>query len=178
MILGLDISTSITGFTVIDFNGNVKECSYIDLRKRTGLFSKAMGVETELKKVFEKYPIEKVWIEASLMMFTPGKSSATTIDALAKFNGIVSWIVYQLCGDVNFIPAVSARKNCGIRMQKGRKGKDLVMEYMLNNETWFKVERTKNDKIQPYCFDQADSFIIAKAGYLQWTAASIKLQTL
>lgn len=102
------------------------------------------------------------------MMFTAGKSSATTIAALTKFNGIVSWIAYQYCPNVHFIPAVSARKQIGLKMVKGKKGKEIVMEHMLNKEAWFKVDYTRTGKIKPYCYDMADSFVIAKAGFLEW----------
>ena len=33
MILGLDVSTSITGYTILDYDGNVVACDHIDLRK-------------------------------------------------------------------------------------------------------------------------------------------------
>jgi hypothetical protein len=168
MILGLDISTSVTGYTLIDDAGNIVENSYIDFKKETGIFEKAAKVEKILGDLHRKYDFDKVWIESSLMMFSAGKSSAVTIDTLAKFNGIVSWIAYGFCTELHFIPAVSARKQIGLKMVKGRKGKDIVMEHMLNSESWFKVDYTKTGKIKPYCYDMADSFVVAKAGFLQW----------
>lgn len=167
MILGLDISTSITGYTIIDENGSVVECNHIDLTKVDGFLNKASACQTILGKLFSQYPIKAVWIEESLQMFSMGKSSAKTLATLTKFNGIISWIVFdKFAINPQYIPAVSARKACGIKMQKGKKGKECVMEYMAANESWFKIELTKTGNIKPYCYDRADSFVIAKAGFL------------
>jgi len=170
MILGLDISTSITGYTILDDTGNVIECSYIDLKKEHGLFEKAAKIDKVLLGLYKKYSFDKIWIEESLQKFAMGKSSASTIAALSKFNGIVSWISWQLCPVVQFIPAISARKQIGLKMIKGIKGKDIVMLHMMNNEPWFKVEYKKTGKIKDHCFDMADSFVIAKAGFMKTVA--------
>lgn len=168
MILGLDISTSITGYTILDDTGVCIVCDHIDLAKIDGTINKASLVCTNLEKLFSIYPIKQVWIEESLQMFSMGKSSAKTLATLTKFNGIVSWIVFdKFLINPQYIPAVSARKACGIKMQKGKKGKECVMEYMAANESWFKIELTKTGNIKPYCYDRADSFVIAKAGFLK-----------
>lgn len=168
MILGLDISTSVTGYTIINDNGSVVVCDHIDLTKSEGFLNKASVCQANLAKLFALYSIEQVWIEESLQMFAMGKSSAKTLAALTKFNGIVSWIVFNDFLLVpNYIAAISARKTCGIKTEKGKKGKECVMEHILANERWFKSELTKTGKLKPYCYDRADSFIIAKAGYLK-----------
>ena len=38
MILGLDISTSITGYTLLNEDGELLECGHIDLRKEKNFF--------------------------------------------------------------------------------------------------------------------------------------------
>ena len=38
MILGLDISTSITGYTILNFEGKILACYHIDLRKEKNFF--------------------------------------------------------------------------------------------------------------------------------------------
>jgi hypothetical protein len=61
----------------------------------------------------------------------------------------------------------TARKTCGIEISKGIPAKQQVMNWMLENQTWFKVEKKKNSKnIKDHYYDMADSFIIAKAGLL------------
>lgn len=167
MILGLDISTSITGYTIMNDSGIVIECDHIDLKKEVGAFSKGVKIQNKLDELYTKYKFDAVWIEESLQMFTMGKSSSKVLAALTKFNGIVSWIAYQFCTNVNYIPAVSARKQIGLKMIKGTKGKEIVMKHMIDNEKWFTVEYKKTGKVKDYCFDRADSFVIAKAGFLK-----------
>jgi Holliday junction resolvasome RuvABC endonuclease subunit len=168
MILGLDISTSITGYTILDDNGLVVECDHVDLKNFEDTFSKAENVDLKLNLLFQKYKIESVWIEESLQKFSMGKSSAKTLATLTKFNGIVSWIIYdRFAIQPKYLPAISARKLCGIKVEKGKKGKEFVMEHMKQNESWFQIEHTKKDNIKNYCYDRADSWVMARAGYLK-----------
>ena len=39
------------------------------------------------------------------------------------------------------------------------------MKYVLDNKMLFSVEYTRTGKFKPHCYDEADSLIIAKAGY-------------
>ncbi len=168
MFLGLDISTSITGFSLLSDSGDVVLCDYINLKKLTNMFDKAKTVEHKLKEIFDNNKIEQVWIEESLQMFSSGMSSAKTLATLTKFNGIVSWIAWDKFGTTpEYIAAVSARKEIGLTVQKGKRGKDVVMEYMLDKETWFQVEYGRTGKIKPHFYDMADSFVVAKAGFLR-----------
>ena len=95
-----------------------------------------------------------------------GKSSAHTISTLTKFNGIISWFTYEIYEmEPEYIPAVSARKKCGLTVKRGIKAKEQVIKFLLDTEPAFDVEYTKNGNLKPHCYDEADSLIIAKAGY-------------
>ena len=132
------------------------------------MFDKAKTVEQKLQEIFNNNNVEQVWIEESLQMFSSGMSSAKTLATLTKFNGIVSWIAWDKFGITpEYIAAVSARKEIGLTVQKGKRGKDVVMEYMLDKETWFQVEYGRTGKIRPHFYDMADSFVVAKAGLLR-----------
>ena len=167
MIIGLDISTSITGYTILDLDGQTQEIGHWNFtNKKTfpTLFSKALEVRKQLSEL--DYPIDYVYIESALSMFAMGRSSASTISLLTKFNGIVSWICYETFGvEPEYIPAVSARKKCGITIKRGTPAKEQVMKYVLDNKMLFSVEYTRTGKLKPRCYDEADSLIIAKAGY-------------
>lgn len=170
MFLGLDISTSVTGITVLSNSGDVILCDYINLKKTTDMFQKAKQVECKLQEIFQEHTIEEIWIEESLQMFSSGMSSAKTLATLTKFNGIVSWISWDKFGiQPEYIAAVSARKEIGLLVPKGRKGKEVVMEHMLDKESWFIVDYGRTGKIKPHFYDMADSFVIAKAGFLRCT---------
>jgi len=170
MFLGLDISTSVTGFTLLGDSGDVVLCDYIDLKKLAGTFDKAKAVESKLKDILDNNNVTEIWIEESLQMFSSGMSSAKTLATLTKFNGIISWIIWDRFGiEPNYIAAVSARKEIGLTVSKGQRGKDVVMKHMLDKEAWFVVDYGRTGKIKPYFYDMADSFVVAKAGFLKCT---------
>ena len=43
--------------------------------------------------------------------------------------------------------------------------KEQVMNFLIDNEPHFTVEYGRTGKPKPYCYDQADSLIIARAGF-------------
>ena len=174
MILGLDISTSIIGATVLDVTGEVVYCEAWDLRNKRhfpNIFAKVQRFKQVMGNLYQinKYPIDSIFIEQSLMAFRPGFSSAKTILTLAKFNGILSYVCQQDFGvEPQYIGASTARKSCGIKIPKGEKAKDVVLQYVLDNEPNFVVEYTKHGNPKPGSYDRADSLIIARAGYNLW----------
>mgnify|MGYP003317879464 FL=1 len=171
MILGLDISTSITGITLLDDNGEVKVMNAIDTRKYKNFFQKAEAVKKVLTDLSNSYKVEEIFIEQSLQSFRSGFSSAKTLSTLSRFNGIVSWMCYSLWNlEPQYLAATSARKLCGIKIPKGEKAKPVVLQYVLDNEPTFVVEYTKHGNPKPDSFDRADSWVIAKAGFFQKTA--------
>ena len=170
MILGLDISTSITGITLLDDNGEVKIMSAIDTRKYKNFFQKAEAVQKVLTDLSNSYKVEEVFVEQSLQSFRSGFSSAKTLSTLSRFNGIVSWMCYSIWNlEPQYLAATSARKLCGIKIPKGEKAKPVVLQYVLDNEPTFVVEYTKHGNPKPDSFDRADSWVIAKAGFFQKT---------
>jgi len=178
MILGLDVSTSITGATVVDKNGEILFCESWDTRNKKHfptLWDKAIFIENKLKdvKVRRGYAIEKVYVEESLQTFKSGFSSAKTLSTLAKFNGIVSFTCYKVFDlQPEFIGASSARKLCGIKVERGRKAKEVVLEHLLDNEPNFSIEYTKHGNPKPGSWDRSDSIIIARAGLKKWESGN------
>lgn len=166
MILGLDISTSCTGITVIDKNSIILLNTYWKF-KQVSMFRKLEFVREEIKKLKKKYAIEKVYIEESLQSFRSGFSSAKTLSTLSKFNGTVSWLIYEILEiEPVYVSAATARKRCGIKIEKNKRAKECVMDHMIINEKWFQLEYKKTGKIKDHCYDMADSFVIAKYGFL------------
>ena len=55
MILGIDISTSITGFAVIDPNGKIVLSSACDLRRDKDFFSKRITIKFQILSLLEQY---------------------------------------------------------------------------------------------------------------------------
>ena len=167
MILGLDISTSITGYTVLDYGGNILACDHIDLRKEKNLFRKVQIIRKQLEELEGDYPIERVYIEQSLQSFRSGFSSAQTLSLLSKINGIVSWLCYNLFyGEPQYLAATSARKLCGIKIPRGQKAKAVSLQFVIDNVPGFEVEYTRHGNPRPGYADRSDSYVIARAGWL------------
>ena len=171
MILGLDISTSIIGITVLNKDGEIVQTSALDLRNKNHYpdvykkYERVYSYFLELKLDYN-YNFTHIFIEQSLQMFRSGFSSAKTLSTLSSFNGVVSYLCHrELKKTPEHISASSARKSCGISIPKGKKAKEVVVNFLLDNEPRFNVEYTKSGNIKPKYYDIADSIVIAKAGF-------------
>ena len=163
MILGLDLSTSIVGVCVMNDN-KIVHTEYVDLRKIGNFFEKAKKVEDSLKEIKKNHNIEHIFIEQALMFFRRGGSTAKTMSVLQRFNGIISWQSYQLFDmEPNYVTPISARSKCGIKVARGKKAKEVVMEHFIESQE-FEIIYTRHGNVQKYCYDIADAIIVARAG--------------
>jgi Holliday junction resolvasome RuvABC endonuclease subunit len=168
MILGLDISTSITGYTVLDEDGKILVCDHIDLRKQKNFFKKIEIVCDRLELLDDTYNIEQVYVEQSLQSFRSGFSSAQTLSLLSKINGIVSWLCYNFFyKEPKYLAATSARKLCGIKVPKGQKAKAVSLQFVVDNVPGFEVQYTRHGNPKAGYADRSDSYVIAKAGWIR-----------
>jgi Holliday junction resolvasome RuvABC endonuclease subunit len=168
MILGLDISTSITGYTVLDHEGNIVACDHIDLRKEKNFFKKAQIIQLYLDLIVDTHDVEEVYIEQSLQSFRSGFSSAQTLSLLSKINGIVSWLCYNVFGkEPKYLAATSARKLCGIKVPRGQKAKAVALQFVIDNVPSFEVQYTRHGNPKAGYTDRSDSYVIAKAGWVR-----------
>lgn len=163
MILGLDVSTSIIGVCLLKDNKIVK-ADYIDLRKTTGLLHKAQVVEDYINHNLKHVEIEHIFIEQALMFFRRGGSTAKTMAILQNFNGVVSWLCFKMLDlEPQYITPISARSKCGIKVPRGKKAKEVVMEHFLESKE-FTIDYTRYGNVQKYCYDIADAVVVARAG--------------
>ena len=93
MILGLDISTSCIGWSLLDSEGGLIKLGYIMLDKEKDLFCKAQRASEDIAMINQQHNITNVFIEENLQSFRSGFSSARTLSTLAKFNGIF-WSIF------------------------------------------------------------------------------------
>jgi len=168
MILGLDISTSITGATILDASGSMLFNEAWDTRNKKKfetLYDKASLVNQRLHEVRDTWDIKEVFIEQSLQSFRSGFSSARTLSTLSRFNGIVSWLSYDIFQiEPRLIAAASARKLAGLSIKRGENAKEKVLQFVLDNVKGFEVQYTKFGNPSPGVFDRADSLVVAMAG--------------
>ena len=174
MILGLDISTSCTGISVLDNKGNILLFDHVLLAKeKKDLYHKANIVKEFLNDLNKKFDIKYIFIEECLLRFRLGKSSIHTLMTLAKFNGVVGYI----CEDVfnikpEYIPATHARKMCGISITKEEKKVKSIKQIILDKlqdklQDKLVIDYTRNGNPKTYMFDRCDAYVIAMCGFLE-----------
>lgn len=180
IIFGLDVSTSVTGICILsaetlpdDKGSHILHLDRIEFKKCKTFWEKADLTSLELRNLSKKYPgTPRVALEEPLMGFRTGMSSAATITTLMRFNGIVSYISREIFGvDPEYISSASARKLCGIKMQKtakaGMSGKEQVFKYMSENDlkhvNW---PEKKNGEPVDWSRDATDAYVIARAASL------------
>ena len=180
MILGVDVSTSITGFAIVA-DEQIVYYDSIDLRKHKNIFDKTIAIKEKILDLYEmyqldndgdlslgdsRYPIQHIYVEQPFTFFNSGGSSAKTMAILQKFNGIVSWLLFEIFEiRPEYIGATAARKQVGIKVPRGQKAKKVVLEHLLETEPAFKIEYTRHGNPKPESYDRADAIVIAKAGW-------------
>jgi hypothetical protein len=142
------------------------------------MFSKAEEAEKVINKLIKLNNIQAIGIEQNLQSFRSGFSSAHTLSSLARFNGILSYIVYKESGlRPDFINVNSARKSAGLKVIRKSAGGAPVKEQVLNwaqskisssDYEWptkiLKSGPRKGEEIfEPGCYDIADAYVIAVA---------------
>ncbi len=164
MILGLDISTSIVGATLLD-GDEVVLCEAWNLKKITSVFEKAEFIKDKLENL--PVGIEHIFIEQPFTFFKTGGSSAKTMAKLQSFNGIVSWMCYDTYGIVpEYLTAQQARKSCGITVPRGVNAKKAVIDFLLTTDHDFDIKYTRYGNPAAGENDRADSFVVARAGQI------------
>lgn len=169
--LGLDVSTSVVGITILDQNCGIVVMKHVDLGKIKDFWSKVDYIHKQLEELFSEYSIDEIFIEEPANKFSTGMSSSHTIHTLIKFNALVCWKVRLLKKEPHLVTAAHARKTCGIITQRvskcGISHKEQTASYLMSNDlknmTW---PKTKTGKFPSWMYDEIDSYVIAKFGYL------------
>ena len=183
--LGLDVSTTCTGWAVLDLDAHGLpigvHMGHIDLTPAKGLIDKSYVMSDALLGLHRKFEFDKIFIEENMQAFRPGASKADTILKLAKMNGIVTFLCHQVCGVVpRAVNVNKARKSLGMSLQRekvcGISIKDQihrwVKDHPLNSKYKWPTKTLKAGPrrgqvvIQKYVYDMSDAFVIALAGPL------------
>lgn len=180
-LIGWDISSNLVGVCVLDKEtGSTISMDFLDLRK----------IENEYERInkFEEFAYNVGMdgdtihiVEERLAGFTRGFTSMQTLMKLAAINFACSWILSRE-GSVrklhpSTIKAIMKREGSltgeKLIIPKGSDKKQLTLEFVQRVEPLFVPVLNRNGKPQPYCFDMADAFIIARAGWVQNKEKSI-----
>lgn len=172
--LGIDVSTSIIGYTILDSEGKMMVADSCILNKKYSNVEKAMQFSEVLKDLKELFNITAVWIEEPFVAFASGRSSAQVISKLASFNGMVQFTCFNSFGfEPSMINVSHARKIVGIKLKRGHDTKEIVLAWVkpkLPGYEWpVKVLKSGPRKglsiTHPSCYDIADSYVVSLAGF-------------
>lgn len=173
--LGLDISTSHIGVCIIDKNDKIYEFFSIDYSKmgELDIFDKAKLFRIKMTDLFEKYNINKIYIEKPLLMFKEAASRIQVIVMLQQFSALCQFILLEMGKNNVLIPSSTAMKAA---LGVGRKP-----QYITDKKAWTALEfekihpeielkRYKIGKnignIHPDEYDKIDAWMVCKASNL------------
>lgn len=149
IILGLDCSTTCCGFSFSQ-GGKVLKAGFIDIKKKENNKDKAYFIIEYLKTNFRDL-LEKcryINLEGFLSGFAFGKTTQQVIIKLARFNGLMEFVLEKSFNiPVNLVSPSSARKFViGKSFQKGIKTKEFVRNSLLRKHPDLKKFETNGKK--------------------------------
>lgn len=175
VLIGLDISTSCTGIAVLHRDtGDLIYMSHENMASKVK-FPTFWDKVNHMRKVFvdmhdPTWDVKGVAVEENMKRFTPGFSSADTILTLAKFNGILSYIMmleYSV-SPLN-INVRSARSKLGIKIDfkdKSKTTKQKVLDHVVAlhpDFPWVYREVKGVKSMTKINEDRCDAYVIAAA---------------
>lgn len=173
--LGLDISTSNIGIVILDNEQKLIHAEALAIKKLKSFHEKAAFVKESIKKVNKKFDIKSIAIEQNLQAFRPGFSSAKTLFTLARFNGVVTYLLHEEFKlDVTEINVNHARKVVGLKINRKSESstKEQVLDWVSSRDlggfSWPKRKVTRGKRaghviFTEECYDIADAYVIAAA---------------
>ena len=177
-VIGLDISTSCTGISVLSLDGQVIDLSYYKPKGDT-LVEKANSLRVFLNSFVlktcekNKVKISEVYIEQNLQRFRRGFSSANVINTLARFNGMISYVAFEdMKVQPRYVNVNEGRKSLGIKIPRGSDTKEEIRawcEKKYPNIRWPEKTLKSGPRkglviLDPCCYDMADALVTAAAG--------------
>lgn len=138
--------------------------------KFPGFWEKVAHMEKSINSfIDETWDISVIAIEENAKRFSPGYSSADTIITLAKFNGIISYILFKKYGvQPTYINVRSARKNLGINIDykdKSATTKQKVLKHVVKAKPdypWIYKEIKGTKSLTKINEDRADAWVMAE----------------
>lgn len=181
IICGLDISTSVVGYTIIDINQKILDCNYIDLRnikvkgENTELFNKIDTVLNILYKKLNSYVVKLIIIESPLVIVTGANAISSAI--LNRFNYAISYQLYLKYNNIRYISSQHARKlflkdeySVWLKESKGDDKKEFIakkIQPIVKNIIKFEYRPKATTKFKEIYYDCADSAVIALSYFLE-----------
>jgi len=126
-VIGLDINSQSTGYTVLDATGAALECGVIDTSDGKNIYEKATTIKGKLEELYSKYKPESEWlvgVEDFLKGFG-GRFRTKDLFTLAQINSLVSYDCIKI---FNTLPSrvhpSSARHHFGLKKRRNVRHKE------------------------------------------------------
>ncbi|MDB2481537.1 crossover junction endodeoxyribonuclease RuvC [bacterium] len=172
-ILGLDISSSVIGWAIIQKKddslnllnyGNIKP-----LKSSKGNMTERLDdAFVKIKKLLKEETFDDIAVEQYANKFSKGRSSARTIIVLSSFNEVVCLACYQ---EKNITPhkisPATIRKNVGKHFGEKIVSKEDAFELITKNFKNFKITKNRNLKIRKEHYDESDAICVAISHLLE-----------
>ena len=173
LFLGLDISSTSSGFAVLDGTSSCLHCDVIQPPRASPVLPTGKFIERAFKDLYEMHGVDTEWdivIEDHLAGFNAGRSRNKSMIKLAKVNGISEFLACAVFGSV---PKLVHPTSCRAFFQlnttpdrddtKGSQGvKDRVFEYVKMKDATVDWKGDKSD------FDRSDAYLLAMYSRALW----------
>jgi Holliday junction resolvasome RuvABC endonuclease subunit len=169
-IIGLDISSSVIGFSIIEFDkDNIELKSYGNINppkskkgKELSLAYRGLQASKEVKKLLEKESPDFVAIENYASKFSSGRSTANTIIVLSFFNELMSVAcIDSLNKEPVKYPVLKIRSTISKHLKIKSVSKEDMFDVIKNHFSNFSTRTNRAGNIGKECFDQADAIAVA-----------------
>lgn len=174
-VVGLDVSTSCTGVSILSLDGKVINVSYHKPKGDT-LVEKTIDFKHFVCNFLNVNGFGKprhIYVEQNLQKFRRGFSSAHVINKLARFNGMVSYVMFENFGvQPEYINVNEGRKALGIKIPRGSNAKEVVFKWCKHSyaDLEWPTKKLKSGPrkglviLDTCCYDMADAIVTAAAG--------------
>lgn len=172
-VLGLDISSSVIGWSVLEYNEdtlNMIDCGYF---KPKGKFftKKAAHAYLEVKSLISEFEPDEVAVEDYAKRFSKKKSSAHTLMVLAAINEVVCLAIYMEMGvEAHKYAVATIRSSIGKFFKYNIVSKDDILPFIA--VYWERrgkgfVSLNRIGRIRKECGDVSDSIAVSMTHILK-----------
>jgi len=182
LVLGLDVSTSVTGIVVLENVGDFEPKKHVvhwtpcELAKHKSFWDKTRVLYDALDDVRRMYALDvgAIYVEEPMKRFAQGFSSAQTVSILQRMNGIACYIAYTMWNvEPTYVNVSSARKAAGVKVvqtkkdPQNRNAKQQTFDHMLANDlNHVQWPQKKSGVPKDFAYDVVDAYVIARGGML------------
>ena len=175
VVLGVDISTTCTAVSVLDYKTGETVKVYHTVMNNKKKFPHFWSKVEHMEELFNiendpSWDVCGVAVEESAKRFAPGLSSASTIIMLAKFNGIMCYLLYKKYGLVpKEINVRTGRSQIGLKINtkdKSKTTKQKVLDHVkaINPDFPLVMRALKGEMVEVKINeDRADAWVMAEA---------------